>query len=164
MANENDRDMKRDADAKLGSHPVAVGVGGVGGAAAGAAIGSMAGPIGTVVGGVVGAVAGGMAGKGIAAAIDPDVEDTYWRDNFQSRPYASGQTYGTYQPAYKHGWESYGKNAGKKFDEVEPEIKEAWETSKDSSRLSWDKAKNATRDAWHRVERAIPGDADGDGR
>ena len=28
---------------------------------------------------------------------------------------------------------------------------------------AWEKAKQATRDAWHRVERALPGDADGDG-
>jgi hypothetical protein len=28
----------------------------------------------------------------------------------------------------------------------------------------WDDAKHATRAAWHRVERAVPGDADGDGR
>ena len=30
--------------------------------------------------------------------------------------------------------------------------------------MTWAKAKDATRDAWHRIERAIPGDADKDGR
>jgi hypothetical protein len=33
-----------------------------------------------------------------------------------------------------------------------------------ASRLSWDQAKHASRAAWHRVERAIPGDLDRDGR
>ena len=162
MADDNDL---RDETGGLSSHPVATGVGGLGGAAAGAAIGSMAGgPVGTVVGGLVGAVAGGLAGKGIAEAIDPDVEDNYWRTNFQSRPYASGQSYDAYRPAYRHGWEAYGRNAGKKYDEVEPEIKRAWERSGDAAHLSWEKAKEATRDAWHRIERALPGDFDGDGR
>jgi hypothetical protein len=39
-----------------------------------------------------------------------------------------------------------------------------WDRVKGSSRLTWDQAKSASRAAWHRVERAIPGDADGDGR
>jgi hypothetical protein len=30
--------------------------------------------------------------------------------------------------------------------------------------MQWDNAKGAVRDAWHRVERAIPGDFDKDGR
>ena len=35
---------------------------------------------------------------------------------------------------------------------------------KANSSLAWNEAKSATRDAWHRVEHALPGDADGDGR
>jgi len=65
-----------------GSHPVGVGVGAAGGAAAGAAIGSVGGPVGTVVGTAVGAVAGGLAGKGVAEAINPTLEDEYWRENY----------------------------------------------------------------------------------
>jgi len=116
------------------------------------------------VGGVVGAVAGGLAGKGIAEMIDPDAEDTYWRNNFSSRPYAAGTTYGLYRPAYRHGWESYSRYQGRPFEEVEADLRSDWEKTKDGSRLSWEKAKNATRDAWHRIERALPGDADRDGR
>ena len=33
-----------------------------------------------------------------------------------------------------------------------------------AGKLGWDKARNAASDAWHRVERALPGDFDGDGR
>src|SRR3954462_11343173 len=70
-----------------GSHPVGTGIGAAGAGAAGAAIGSIAGPGGPATGAVVGAVAGGLAGKGVAEAVDPTTEDTYWRDNYTSRNY-----------------------------------------------------------------------------
>jgi len=147
-----------------GAHPVGVGVGAAGGAATGAAVGAVGGPVGSAVGAVVGGVAGGLAGKGAAEAVNPTMEDKYWRENYAKRPYVTtGAGYDTYQPAYKYGWESYGRYRGRKFDEVEPELRRDWEKTKDASRLTWDKAKDATRDAWHRVERAIPGDADKDG-
>ena len=166
-----------------GAHPVGVGVGAAGGgaagAAAGAAIGAAAGavatgpaaPIGAVIGTVVGAVAGGLAGKGVAEAVNPTAEDTYWRDNYKTRPYAAGgddvttYTYDDdFRPAYRYGWESRAKHQGRKFDEVEADLGRDWDRAKGSSRLNWDRAREATRDAWHRVERAIPGDADRDGR
>ncbi len=39
-----------------------------------------------------------------------------------------------------------------------------WDEAKANSRLGWPDANDAVRDGWHRVERAMPGDADGDGR
>lgn len=145
-----------------GAHPVGVGVGTTGGAAAGAAMGSLGGPVGTVVGAVVGGVVGGLAGKGVAEAVNPTVEDAYWRNNYSSRPYVqSGSTYDTYKPAYKYGWESYGRHKGRTFEQAEPELSRNWDSK---TGLSWDRAREATRDAWHRVEKAMPGDADRDGR
>jgi hypothetical protein len=35
---------------------------------------------------------------------------------------------------------------------------------KGGSRLSWEQAKSASRAAWDKVERAMPGDLDRDGR
>jgi hypothetical protein len=146
-----------------GAHPVGVGVGAAGGAAGGAAIGSVAGPVGTAVGAVVGGVAGGLAGKGVAEAINPTVEEAYWRENYASRPYVvKGEAYDVYAPAYRYGWESY--VPGRSFEDVEPDLRRRWEKSEHGARLSWEKAKRAVRDAWHRVERALPGDADRDGR
>lgn len=149
-----------------GSHPVGTGLGAAGGGVAGAAAGAVVGgPVGAVVGGAIGAVVGGLTGKGVAEAVDPTVEDAYWRDNYKSRPYATGAaSYDTYQPAYRHGWESYGRYDGRSFDDAEPDMRREWEASKHSADMGWDKAKDATRDAWHRVERAMPGDFDGDGR
>ena len=52
----------------------------------------------------------------------------------------------------------------KRFEDVESEMSGAWNNAKGRSQLTWDKAKHASRDAWDRVERAIPGDSDGDGK
>lgn len=157
-----------------GSHPVGTGVGaaagGVGGMAAGAAIGAAvsgpAAPIGAAIGAAAGAVAGGLAGKGVAEKIDPTIEDDYWRQHHPDRPYAEpSYTYEMdYRPAYQYGWSSRSDYPDRQFGEVESDLERGWEGAKGQSRLSWDKAKYATREAWHRVENAIPGDADNDGR
>ena len=148
-----------------GAHPVGVGLGtAVAGAAAGAAGGAVAGPAGAIVGAVVGGVAGGLGGKAAAEAIDPTVEDNYWRDEYANRPYYEASVpYDTYAPAYRHGWESRDRYRDRDFDAAEADLRSDWEKSKYNSSLKWEKAKLATRDAWHRVERKLPGDADGDG-
>jgi len=149
-----------------GSHPVGTGVGAAGGALAGAAVGTaVGGPIGGVVGGAIGAIGGGLAGHGVAERIDPTVEDKYWRDSYRTRPYVGAdETYETYQPAYRYGWESRQKYSGKSWDEAQPELSRDWNRVRGTSSLGWDRAKLATKDAWHRVEEALPGDADKDGR
>jgi hypothetical protein len=149
-----------------GSHPVGTGVGAAGGGLTGAAIGTaVGGPVGGVVGGAIGAVAGGLAGKGVAEKIDPTVEGAYWRDNFRTRPYVgSDETFETYEPAYRYGWESRDRFQGRRFEDVEGDLGRDWDRIKGKSDLTWDRAKLATRDAWHRVENVLPGDADRDGR
>jgi hypothetical protein len=170
MSNRNDtmdsKDMNRDPiTGTPGAHPVGTGVGAAAGGAAGAAIGAVAGPVGAVAGAVVGAVVGGLGGKGVAEGINPTAEDAYWRDQYTREPYyAAGSSYDDYSPAYRLGYEARGQHAGRSFDEVEPELQRNFEANRGNSRLAWGEAKSATRAAWHRVERAIPGDADGDGR
>lgn len=169
-------DANRDPITKTpGAHPVGTGVGaaagGTAGAAAGAAISGAAagtaagGPIGTGVGLVAGAIAGGLAGKAISEKIDPTVEDSYWRQNYRSEPYIeSGLSYEDYAPAYRTGYEGYSRLRGRRFDEVERDLESDYNRGRGSSPLGWDKAKSAARSAWDRVERALPGDADKDGR
>jgi hypothetical protein len=176
---ETDRDIDRDLDRAAhrdpitnapGAHPLGVGVGATaGGIAAGAAVGTMAGPVGTAIGAAVGAIAGGLVGKGVAELIDPTLEDAYWRSNYQTRPYVVGDmSYDDYGPAYRYGVASYAAAPGLNFDEAEPRLADGWEGARGDSRLAWDDARHATRDAWDRVhdtvERAMPGDADHDGR
>jgi phage tail tape-measure protein len=148
-----------------GAHPVGTGLGAVGGGATGAVVGAaVGGPVGAVVGAAIGGAAGGLAGKGAAELVNPTVEDAYWRENYPNRPYATGTAYDQYAPAYRYGWESRAKYAGKRFEDVENDLERGWEKAKANSSLAWQDAKSATRDAWHRVEHALPGDADGDGR
>jgi hypothetical protein len=96
--------------------------------------------------------------------FDPQVEETYWRANHSKQPYASGTTYDEYGPAYRYGWESHSRYTGRRFEDVENDLERGWDKAKGTSKLTWMKAKNAVRDAWHRIERALPGDADNDGR
>lgn len=137
-----------------------------GGAAAGAAIGGMTGPVGAAVGALAGAAVGALAGKGVANA-DPVEEDTYWRDNYASRPYVSGASYDEFGPAYRYGVDSYSKYQGRSFDEVDADLSRDWGSIRGKSSLDWERARPAARDAWERlsdrVERAVPGDSDRDG-
>ena len=148
-----------------GSHPIGTGVGATGGAVAGATIGAVGGPVGMAVGGAIGAVVGGLAGHAVGEVVDPTAEDSYWRSTYENEPYrASGYSYDDYGPAYKLGYEGRTRYAGRAYNEVENELASDWEATKGDSRLAWEDAKHATRAAWHKVERVVPGDADGDGR
>jgi hypothetical protein len=137
-----------------GAHPVGTGAGAAAGGATGAAIGGVVGgPVGAVVGGAVGAIAGGLGGKSAAESVNPTLEDSYWRDNYSTRPYAKSDLgYDAYQPAYRYGWESRARHAGKPFDQVEGDLAAGWDKAKGTSKLAWGDAKAATRDAWDRVD------------
>ena len=164
----SDRDSNRDPiTGEPGSHPVGTGLGAAGAGAAGAAIGAAAGPVGAVIGAAVGAVAGGLIGKGVAEVVDPTAEDAYWEKNYRSQSYyEQGSEYSDYRPAYRAGYEGYASYAPSRrtFDEVEPDLQQRYESGKGNSRLGWSKARNAARAAWDRLERAIPGDSDRDGK
>ncbi len=156
MTTEN-RDMNRDPISNApGSHPVGVGVGGVGGAAVGAGIGALLGPIGMLIGGAIGTIAGAAAGKGVAEGIDHTGETEYWRDEYQNRPYASSDyNYDNdYAPAYAYGTTVRSQYAGRSWDDsLESDIQSGWGNAKDKSRLSWEQAKDAVRDAFDRTDR-----------
>ena len=152
-------DIKKD-------HSVGSATGAVTGAVAGAGVGgAVGGPVGAVVGAVVGGIGGAKAGDSIAEAVNPTEYSGYWRDRYVSQPYYSKDyTWADYEPAYKLGYDSYGTYRGKDFDTIDSELERKWEQTKGTSRLAWNDAKLAVRDGWHYVERAMPGDADGDGR
>lgn len=136
-----------------GAHPIGTGVGAaLGGAAAGALVGTAVGPVGTFVGAALGAVVGGLAGKDFAETLDPTQEDTYWQDNYRSRPYVEhDSSFDDYGPAYRFGAEAFGRYSGLHFDAVESELAQRWTTAKGASRLRWDSARHAAREAWSRA-------------
>ena len=113
-------------------------------------------------------VAGPMArslANGGAEKMDPTVEDAYWKTNYSKQEYVERNSpYTLYQPAYRTGYEGRIQYPGKTFEEVETNLQHDYETANGHSTLSWDKAKRATRDAWNRVDMALSGDADEDGR
>ena len=170
--------MDNDLKDRTKPHPVATGVGAAvggvaggvaGGAAAGAAVGGMTGPVGAVVGALAGAAVGALAGRGVGEAADPVAEDTYWRDNYSTRPYVdSSLGYDEYAPAYRYGVDAYNRHRDRSYEDVESDLGRDWTGARGRSSLEWDRAKHATRDAWQRlsdgVERAIPGDSDRDGK
>jgi len=156
MAQHKELDRNEDPiTGEPGAHPVGVGVGTAGGAAAGAVVGGLAGPVGMVAGAIVGGISGGLAGKGVAEAIDPTEEETYWREHYQERPYVKkGSTFEDYQPAYRDGWEARALHAGRRFDDAESELERDWANARCNSRFGWSEARDATRDAWNRVDDA----------
>jgi phage tail tape-measure protein len=69
---EEDKSRKESAN----SHPLATGLGAVGGGATGAAIGdSVGGKVGAVVGSVAGAIAGGILGNKVAGIAQEAIEE-----------------------------------------------------------------------------------------
>ena len=146
-------------------HSIGEGTGAVAGAITGAAVGSAAGPIGTVVGAIAGGALGAKGGGALAEAVNPTEYNSYFEKNYTSAPYyVGGSEWRDYKPAYQYGYDTYGQYRGQRFEDVENTLERNWNEAKADSRLAWSEAKGAVRDGWHHIERAMPGDADGDGR
>ncbi|MGE3623138.1 MAG: hypothetical protein AB7H77_04600 [Bdellovibrionales bacterium] len=96
-----------------------------------------------------------IAGNGQAAqpAADWTAEDSYWRSNFQSRPYYTGNSnYHAYQPAYRYGVDLYNQNQGKPFNELDRgRLQTQWQQVRGNSNLTWDQAQGAVSDAYNRA-------------
>jgi hypothetical protein len=157
---ERERDKTAGAATISGSlDPVGTGLGAAAGGVAADAL------FGTV--GREGMVAGAVAGNTIAESIDPAAEEAYWRENYSSRPYVTGEaTFNEYRPAYSYGVDAHRRYEGQSFEQAEPELMRDWDRVKGMSSLTWENAKHAVRDSWQRVsdlvERATPGDSDHD--
>ena len=151
-------DVKKD-------HSIGAGTGAIAGAVTGATVGSVAGPVGTVVGAVAGGALGAKAGDSLAEAVNPTEYTAYFENSYKNAPYYStGRDWSDYQPAYQYGYDTYGQYRGQKFEDIEPQLERDWDNTRARSRLAWGEAREAVRDGWHHIERAMPGDADRDGR
>ncbi len=135
------------------------------GAAAGAAVGAMAGgPVGVVVGGTAGAILGALGGYAAVDSTNPDY--SYWKTQHGAQPgIVPEYDYDDdYAAAYRLGYQGRQRYAGQSWAQAEATLAQDWQALKGKSRLSWEQARAAGHAAWHRVEDALPGDADGDGR
>ena len=90
--------------------------------------------------------------------IDWNAEDSYWRTNYSTRPYAkSGSNpYDYYQPGYRYGFESANRYPGRRWEEVESDLERGWERFEHRSKSTWQQVKDAVRDAWDRVMGRTP--------
>ena len=83
---------------------------------------------------------------------DWNTEDTYWRSNFSSRPYArSDRGYESYQGGYRYGFESAARHRGRQWNEVEGDLRSGWDRFEHRGQSTWENVKDAVRDAWDRV-------------
>jgi len=81
-----------------------------------------------------------------------DDEDTYWRGNYNTRPYvASGESYDTYRPGYRYGYVAASRYQGRQWNDVESELSSSWNSYEHRGTSTWDQMKHAVRDAWDRV-------------
>ena len=85
-------------------------------------------------------------------------EDTYWRTNYRTRPYASSQSYDYdyYRPGYQYGFEAAHRHQGRAWNEIEPDLSRGWNSYEHRGTSTWDQVKAAVRDAWDRVTKKSP--------
>jgi hypothetical protein len=119
-------------------------------------VGTVAGPVGTIAGAAVGAVVGGVAGHSVAKAVNPSVEDAYWRENHRRQSYFDGRAYDDYGLAYRTGYEGYAQYGimGGAFEDREADLRRRYEAT--HPKLAWDQARPASRAAWQRLQEQSP--------
>jgi len=90
---------------------------------------------------------------------------THWEKNFRDEPYYNSRyDWDDFDPAYRYAYKSYEENPHARFEDLETRLEAGWDIAKGKSKLAWADAKQAVRSAWDRLERAMPGDLDRDGR
>jgi hypothetical protein len=144
-------DANSDWSEQVGVFPVGTSVGAV----ATGAVNAIAEVASGSVSAVVGAVVGNRVGKDAAKAINPTLEDAYWRENYHSRPYVKpGRSYEDYARAYQIGYEGFvqSQKLNQTYEGLEPELRHEYESQPVPNQLAWDEVKYATRDAWDRAE------------
>lgn len=81
-----------------------------------------------------------------------DDEESYWRDQYASRPYGAGSPYERWQPAYRFGYESAQRYQGREWSDIEDDLRRDWDRSPGrDDRSTWEQMKDAVRDAWNRL-------------
>ena len=84
--------------------------------------------------------------------IDPTTEDTWLRDNFESRPYVQkGDTFEKYQPAYRYGAEAESKYGTKDFDSIEGDLESDWHGRTGQVVMPWKHVRGAVKDSYERT-------------
>ena len=79
--------------------------------------------------------------------------DQYWRERFDTRPYApADRGYDDYRQAYKYGYEAAFTYGYRAWDEdVAHDLERGWHQARAGSPLTWPEAKDAVREAFERA-------------
>jgi uncharacterized protein (TIGR02271 family) len=94
-------------------------------------------------------LAGNASMRASGSALD---DDTYYRNDWESKYTTSGGSYDDYAPAYRYGTESRSKYKGRDWDDVESDLRSDWDTRYGKSGVStWEKMKAAVRHGWDRM-------------
>jgi hypothetical protein len=92
----------------------------------------------------------GAGGSGLTR--DWNTEESWWRDNWSSRRYASGDRgFDYYRPGYRYGFESANRYRGREWNDVESDLRTGWNSYEHRGQSTWEDLKDAVRDAWDRV-------------
>lgn len=84
--------------------------------------------------------------------LDWDAEDTYWRTNYPTRPYAdTSRDYDYYRPGYRYGYEAANRYHDRSWNDVESDLSRSWSSYEHRGTSTWEQVKDAARDAWDRV-------------
>lgn len=79
-------------------------------------------------------------------------DESYWRSNHASRPYATtDRGFDYYRPGYQYGYGSANRYRGRSWNDVEPELQRGWNSFEGRGQSTWENVKGAVRDAWDRV-------------
>lgn len=81
-------------------------------------------------------------------------DDTYYRNDWQTKYASLGGTYDDYAPAYRYGYDMRRdpRYQGRDWDAVESDLRSDWDTRYGSSGVStWEKMKAAVRSGWNRM-------------
>jgi hypothetical protein len=90
--------------------------------------------------------------SGTARSADWTTEDQYWRNNWNTRPYATADRgYDYYRPGYQYGYESANRYRGREWNDVESDLRSGWDRFEHRGQSTWEHVKDAVRDAWNRV-------------
>jgi hypothetical protein len=95
--------------------------------------------------------AAGSEGGSEESAQLADVDDTYYREHWNSNYADAGDKYEDYAPAYQYGSRLAGSDRyqGRRWNDVESDVRSDWESRNPGS--TWEKFKAAIRHGWERM-------------
>jgi hypothetical protein len=85
-----------------------------------------------------------------------DLEESFWRTQYRSRPYVTyGAKVDDYLPAYRYGIDASIEFPGRSFSDIAEILERNWLRARGKSSLKWTKAKLAAQDSWTRMGQIV---------